>query len=155
MKCRMEMYSWAEFEEYIWMSSDEDSNGLFHQLSLRTAKSESSSGTILFPNRQCFGVDEMQDGAIIRKFTGRKTGCLMMALQALCPMQCRLSAMSRITNINRGHGNMAPPTPMTMALPINTESGRCSQCRPERGWKHCSDRTQRISSRLSSCNGRI
>jgi len=55
-------YSWAEFEEYIWMSSDEATNGLFHQLSLRTAKSESSSGTILFPNRQCFGVDEARDG---------------------------------------------------------------------------------------------
>jgi len=47
--------SWANFEDWIWKSSSESADGLFYALSERTAKSESGSGSILFPNRQCFG----------------------------------------------------------------------------------------------------
>jgi len=49
--------TWADFDTYVWMSSTESTDGLFYQLSSETAKSESTSGTILFPNRRCYDIE--------------------------------------------------------------------------------------------------
>jgi len=79
-------YNWSDFEEYVWMSSDESTDGLFYTLSTRTMKSESNSGTILFPNRECFG-DIGDYSEIYRDYDGTgysKTSKLPNAVPPFC-----------------------------------------------------------------------
>ena len=55
--------TWTQWEEYFWRSEDAvtgaagGTDGLFYMLSKDSSKSESSSGTILFPSRRCFDAD--------------------------------------------------------------------------------------------------
>ena len=55
--------TWDDWEAYVWKSEDAvtgaagGTDGLFYMLSKDSSKSESSSGTILFPSRRCFDAD--------------------------------------------------------------------------------------------------
>jgi len=66
--------TWLEFDATYW-KENESTDGLFYLLSADTAKSESTSGTILFPNRRCYDNPTQVTFPEWRDFSGESIEC--------------------------------------------------------------------------------